>query len=101
MVTKDKLDKDYDIGETLKVELEGVFYLHPSDSFVGSEARLSEKPKSDNPEWLGVSVIYGQYAGWRPNTLKLRLNMLRDEIGKNCLALHKSEIKDISRVLSK
>ena len=88
---------NYDIGTTLKVELNGTLYVHP-EHFCGSEARLYSEPKSNKPGWLGVSVIYAQYAGWRPGKLKLRLNMLQDPMGKNVLMIYYSQIRDISDI---
>ena len=90
------LENNYEVGTELKVELNDVLYVHQTDAFTGSEAHLFPKPISDKPGWLGVSVIYAQYAGSRPDVLKLKLDMLRDVTGKKVLALPASQIKEIS-----
>jgi len=97
MNVDEKINGYYKIGTNLKVDLNDTLYFHPRDSFTGSEANLSSKPRSSEPGWLGVSVIYAKYAGFRPNVLKLRLEMLQDMTDKKVLALHASQINDISK----
>ena len=98
--TKQKFTRkiwQYDIGTVLKVTLNGTYYLHSEDSYTGSEAELSRSPCSVKSDWYGVSVIYGKYAGARPDTLKLKLEMLSGlDGGKQVLAVPLSMIKDIS-----
>ena len=93
----DRKTWEYDIGTVLRVTLNDTYYLHPRNSFNGSQAELSREPRSNEAGWLGVSVIYGEYAGCRPSVLKLRLEMLADGFGdKKILAIHSSVIRDVT-----
>lgn len=89
---------NYQIGDIVNVTLKENLYLHSDESFVGSEARLNKRPKSQSAGWLGVSTIYGKYAGCRPDVLKLQLDMLNDPVGKNVLAISSYQIEEHSKV---
>lgn len=94
---KELIKGNYSIGDKLKVDLIGVWYIHPKDSFTGSEAALSLNLRSNEPGWLGVSSIYATYAGVRNNVLKLRLEMLEDITNKKVLAISAYQISDINK----
>ena len=89
----------YSIGTMLNVKLNDAYFIHPTESFIGSEAVLFKEPRSNDSEWVRVTSIKAAYAGDRASTLKLRLETLQDMTGKKVLAVSSKQIEEISDIL--